>query len=131
MPSRRICASYVSYVLFSICSAHVSCLYSSSLSKCGCRALARVALNDLVEQAWVELDGDIIGYKEYQTIHRGTFDQDITGMSRLVEQVTDLECLETEAIEGISKTDEKSGGRENNQQSQVRQEQRRTVSSSE
>ena len=111
MPSRRICASYVPYVLFPLLFSHFSCLYSSSLSKCGCRALARVALNDSVEKAWVELDGDIIDYKEYQEIHRGTFDQDITGMSRLVEQVTDLECMETEAFEGISKTDEKSGGR--------------------
>ena len=76
-------------------------------------ALARVAVNDLVEKAWVELDGDIIDYKEYQEIHRGTFDQDVTDISRLVEQVTDLECLETEAVEGISKTGTRIQAEEN------------------
>ena len=66
---------------------------------------ARVALNDLVEKAWVELDDKIIECKEYQEMNRGTFDQVTTDISRLVEQVTDLERVETEAVEGISKTD--------------------------
>merc|ERR1719183_963650 len=46
---------------------------------------ARVALNDLVEKAWVELDDKIIECKEYQEMNRATFDQITTDISRLVE----------------------------------------------
>merc|ERR1740138_1871928 len=66
-------------------------------------AKARVALNDLVEKAWVELDDKIIECKEYQEMNRGTFDQVVTDISRLVEQITDLERVETESLEGIAK----------------------------
>jgi signal transduction histidine kinase len=66
---------------------------------------ARVALNDLVEKAWVELDDKIIECKEYQEMNRATFDQVTTDISRLVEQITDLERVETESLEGITKTD--------------------------
>merc|ERR1740115_538458 len=66
-------------------------------------AKARIALNDLVEKAWVELDDKIIECKEYQEMNRGTFDQVVTDISRLVEQITDLERVETESLEGISK----------------------------
>jgi len=66
-------------------------------------AKARIALNDLVEKAWVELDDKIIECKEYQEMNRGTFDQVTTDISRLVEQITDLQRVETESIEGISK----------------------------
>merc|ERR1719265_672714 len=66
-------------------------------------AKARIALNDLVEKAWVELEDKIIECKEYQEMNRGTFDQVVTDISRLVEQITDLERVETEALEGIAK----------------------------
>merc|ERR1719247_3091393 len=66
---------------------------------------ARVALNDLVEKAWVELDDKIIECKEYQEMNRATFDQIVTDISRLVEQITDLERVETESLEGIAKTE--------------------------
>jgi len=66
-------------------------------------AKARIALNDLVEKAWVELDDKIIECKEYQEMNRGTFDQIVTDISRLVEQITDLERVETESLEGIAK----------------------------
>jgi len=66
---------------------------------------ARVALNDLVEKAWVELDDKIIECKEYQEMNRATFDQIVTDISRLVEQITDLERIETESLEGIAKTE--------------------------
>jgi len=66
-------------------------------------AKARIALNDLVEKAWVELDDKIIECKEYQEMNRGTFDQVVTDISRLVEQITDLERVETESLEGIAK----------------------------
>merc|ERR1719201_1309964 len=68
-------------------------------------AKARIALNDLVEKAWVELDDKIIACKEYQEMNRATFDQVVTDISRLVEQITDLERAETESLEGISKTE--------------------------
>merc|ERR1719230_1199423 len=68
-------------------------------------AKARTALNDLVEKAWVELDDKIIECKEYQEMNRGTFDQVVTDISRLVEQITDLERVETESLEGIAKTE--------------------------
>jgi hypothetical protein len=66
-------------------------------------AKAKIALNDLVEKAWVELDDKIIECKEYQEMNRGTFDQIVTDISRLVEQITDLERVETESLEGIAK----------------------------
>jgi hypothetical protein len=66
---------------------------------------ARVALNDLVEKAWVELDDKIIECKEYQEMNRATFDQVVTDISRLVEQITDLERVETESLEGIAKSE--------------------------
>merc|ERR1719214_115417 len=69
-------------------------------------AKARIALNDLVEKAWVELDDKIIECKEYQEMNRGTFDQIVTDISRLVEQITDLERVETESLEGIAKTEQ-------------------------
>merc|ERR1719409_1141014 len=68
-------------------------------------AKARIALNDLVETAWVELDDKIIECKEYQEMNRATFDQVVTDISRLVEQITDLERVETESLEGIAKTE--------------------------
>jgi len=71
----------------------------------GSMGKARIALNDLVEKAWVELDDKIIECKEYQEMNRATFDQVVTDISRLVEQITDLERVETEAVEGISKMD--------------------------
>merc|ERR1719162_1913873 len=36
-------------------------------------------------------------------MNRGTFDQIVTDISRLVEQITDLERVETESMEGIAK----------------------------
>jgi len=66
-------------------------------------AKARIALNDLVEKAWVELDDKIIECKEYQEMNRATFDQITTDISRLVEQITDLSRVESESMEGISK----------------------------
>merc|ERR1719272_1177053 len=66
-------------------------------------AKARIALNDLVETAWVGLDDKIIECKEYQEMNRATFDQVVTDISRLVEQITDLERVETESLEGIAK----------------------------
>lgn len=68
-------------------------------------AKARLALNDLVEKAWVELDDKIIECKEYQEMNRATFDQVVIDMSRLAEQITDLQRIETESSLSIAKFD--------------------------
>ena len=65
-------------------------------------AKARAALNNLIEKAWVELDDKIIACKEYQVMNRATFDQVVTDIARLVQQITDLERIETESMEGIA-----------------------------
>jgi len=62
---------------------------------------ARTVLNGMVETAWKEMDDKIIECKEYEEQNRGTFDQVTTDISRLVEQISDFQRLETEAIDGI------------------------------
>jgi len=63
---------------------------------------ARVALNDLIEKAWVELDNKIFKCKGFEDMNRETFGQVTRDISRIVEQINDLERIEAEAIEGIS-----------------------------
>jgi len=63
---------------------------------------ARNVLNGMVETAWKEMDDKIIECKEYEEQNRGTFDQVTTDISRLVEQISDLQRLETEAENGIA-----------------------------
>jgi hypothetical protein len=58
-------------------------------------AKARIVLNSLVEKSWEELDDKIIACKDYQEMNRATFDQVTIDISRLVEQITDLERVET------------------------------------
>merc|ERR1719163_931814 len=62
---------------------------------------ARVALNGLVEASWKELDDKIIECKEFEEQNRGTFDQVTTDISRLVEQISDLQRIESESMAGI------------------------------
>ena len=65
-------------------------------------AKARIALNDISRrQAWVELDDMIMECKECQEVSRATFDQ--VDISFLDEQITDLERVEAESLEGIAK----------------------------
>merc|ERR1719329_1729212 len=63
---------------------------------------ARLVLNEMVESAWKELDEKIIECKEYEEQNRGTYDQVATDLGRLVEQITDLSRIESEAIENIN-----------------------------
>merc|ERR1719265_2743346 len=67
---------------------------------------ARVALNGLVEASWKELDDKIIECKEFEEQNRGTFDQVVTDISRLVEQISDLQRIESESIDGIASTEQ-------------------------
>jgi hypothetical protein len=63
---------------------------------------ARVALNDLIEKAWVELDDKIFKCKGFQDMNRNNYGQVTRDIMRLIEQINDLERIESEALEGIS-----------------------------
>lgn len=61
---------------------------------------ARVALNSLIEKAWVELDDKILKCKGFQDMNRENYGQTTRDLSRLVEQISDMERLESESIDG-------------------------------
>jgi len=63
---------------------------------------ARIALNDLIEKAWSELDDKIFKCKGFQDMNRNNYGQVTRDIMRLIEQINDLERIESEAIEGIS-----------------------------
>jgi len=67
---------------------------------------ARVVLNGLVEASWKEMDDKIIECKEFEEQNRGTHAQVTSDISRLVEQISDLQRLETESMAGITQTDQ-------------------------
>merc|ERR1740117_2076507 len=67
---------------------------------------ARVALNGLVEASWKELDDKIIECKEFEEQNRGTYDQVVSDISRLVEQISDLQRIESESISGITQKEQ-------------------------
>jgi len=68
----------------------------SSLSK------ALKYLNFLVEGAWKELDSKLIDCKEFEDKNRGTFDQTVTDIARLSEQIADHERIKSESVEMIN-----------------------------
>jgi len=53
-------------------------------------AKARKYLNEMVEKAWHELDDKLIECKEFEDKNRGTFEQVMTDIARLAEQIADL-----------------------------------------
>merc|ERR1719183_1686882 len=67
---------------------------------------ARVVLNGLVEASWKEMDDKIIECKEFEEQNRGTFEQVTTDISRLIEQISDLQRLETESMSGIEQMEQ-------------------------
>jgi len=67
---------------------------------------ARIALNELVEKAWVELDDKIFKCKGFEDMNRENYDQVHRDMMRLLEQVNDLERIESEGIENIGALDQ-------------------------
>ena len=67
---------------------------------------ARTVLNGMVEASWKEMDDKIIECKEFEEQNRGTYEQVTTDISRLVEQISDLQRIETEAINGITSTEQ-------------------------
>jgi hypothetical protein len=63
---------------------------------------ARLVLNGMVEKSWKELDDKLIGCKEFEEQNRGSFHQVVTDISRLVEQISDLDRAGSEAMEGVA-----------------------------
>jgi len=64
-------------------------------------AKALKILNDMIFKAWLDLDDTVISCKEFEERNRGTFDQVMTDLQRLGEQVSDLERQRIEANEGM------------------------------
>merc|ERR1719174_44231 len=76
---------------------HVGPFDEASLKK------ALKILNNMIEEAWRDLDDEIIKCKEFEDRNRGTFDQVMTDLARLGEQIADLERQKSEANENIHK----------------------------
>jgi hypothetical protein len=68
-------------------------------------AKARKALNSLIEKAWVELDNKIMECKGFEDMNRENYGQVTRDIARLIEQINDLERVESEAVEGINTKD--------------------------
>merc|ERR1719515_355059 len=75
-------------------------------------AKARKVLNELVEKAWKELDDKIIECKEFEEKNRGTYDQVVTDIARIGEDIADFikakgdaqECINVKELEIIQLT---------------------------
>mmetsp|Transcript_26061 Transcript_26061/g.82395 ORF Transcript_26061/g.82395 Transcript_26061/m.82395 type:complete len:1002 (-) Transcript_26061:73-3078(-) len=67
---------------------------------------ARGILNNMVFEAWGELDNVIFEYKEFEEMNRGTYEQVMTDISNLGSDLAGLGGERTEATEGISKDDD-------------------------
>merc|ERR1719316_2234632 len=63
---------------------------------------ARKVLNELVEKAWKELDDKIIECKEFEEKNRGTYDQVITDIARIGEDIADFIKAKGDAQECIN-----------------------------
>merc|ERR1719379_1591852 len=68
-------------------------------------AKARLALNGLVEKAWIELDDKIMVCKGFEDMNRENYGQVTRDIARLIEQINDLERIEAESIDGINMKD--------------------------
>jgi hypothetical protein len=66
---------------------------------------ARVILNDMMEQAWKEMDDVIFECKEFQERNRGTFEQVMADLSRLSSQLAAFGDQRVESGEGIQLQD--------------------------
>merc|ERR1719463_905876 len=73
-------------------------------------AKARKYLNEMVEKAWRELDDKLIECKEFEDKNRGTFEQVMTDIARLAEQIADLERLKSESTEMINAKEQEISG---------------------
>merc|ERR1719399_2314267 len=68
-------------------------------------AKARKYLNEMMEAAWEELDNKVIECKEFEDRNRGHFEQIMTDIARLGEQIADLQRVISETVEFINTKD--------------------------
>merc|ERR1719393_1221727 len=68
-------------------------------------AKASKYLNEMMEAAWEELDNKVIECKEFEDRNRGHFEQIMTDIARLGEQIADLQRVISETVEFISMKD--------------------------
>merc|ERR1719390_96247 len=68
-------------------------------------AKARKYLNQMMEGAWAELDDKVIECKEFEDRNRGSFEQVMTDIARLGEQIADLQRVISETVEFINTKD--------------------------
>merc|ERR1719327_1735715 len=66
---------------------------------------ARKYLNQMMIDAWKELDEKVIECKEFEDKNRGSFEQVMTDIARLAEQIADMQRVISETVEYISTTD--------------------------
>jgi hypothetical protein len=69
-------------------------------------AKARLALNDLIEKAWIELDDKIMECKGFEDMNRENYGQVTRDIARLIQQINDLERIESEAVDGIAEKED-------------------------
>merc|ERR1719379_2808870 len=62
-------------------------------------------LNQMMERAWKELDSKVIECKEFEDRNRGAFQQIMTDIARLAEQIADLQRVIAETVEFINTKD--------------------------
>merc|ERR1719230_1857503 len=68
-------------------------------------AKARKYLNEMMESAWKELDDKVIECKEFEDRNRGHFEQVMTDIARLGEQIADWQRVISETVEFINTKD--------------------------
>merc|ERR1719182_485292 len=68
-------------------------------------AKARKYLNEMMESAWKELDDKVIECKEFEDRNRGHFEQLMTDIARLGEQIADLQRVISQTVEFINTKD--------------------------
>jgi hypothetical protein len=59
----------------------------------------------MMEGAWAELDAKVIECKEFEDRNRGSFEQVMTDIARLGEQIADLQRVISETVEFINTKD--------------------------
>merc|ERR1719324_1404009 len=59
----------------------------------------------MMEGAWAELDDKVIECKEFEDRNRGSFEQVMTDIARLGEQIADLQRVIAETVEFINTKD--------------------------
>jgi hypothetical protein len=69
-------------------------------------AKARLALNDLIEKAWIELDDKIMDCKGFEDMNRENYGQVTRDIARLIQQINDLERIESESVDGIAEKED-------------------------